>query len=195
MKALFNIKLIFFLLLIAIGASITTALFIPIHSTTVYFVYDCLLQALSIYFMVMLFYYVNTIKGVKISKLAIGAIVLVILYTWMNYYMSKLEEHGPQTNGDLLLETIIQGISILAHIIIAIQLIKNESVDSSKLYLKIIGYSYCVMYLLRFTMSIFLIQNEFVSMYFDKIFAILSTLPYCAMALFYYHESIVMDKE
>lgn len=195
MKALFNIKLIFFLLLIAIGASITTALFIPIHSTTVYFVYDCLLQALSIYFMVMIFYYVNTIKGVKISKLAIGAIVLVILYTWINYYMSKLEEYGPQSNGDLLLETIIQGISILAHIIIAIQLIKNESVDSSNLYLKIIGYSYCVMYLLRFTMSIFLIQNEFVSMYFDKIFTILSTLPYCAMALFYYHESIVKDKE
>jgi hypothetical protein len=194
MNVFLNVKIVFLLLLISVVVSITTAFFMPISSSTVYLVYDGVFRTLGIYFIWMLFSYVNSMKGVKLSKLALVVIVVVLMYSWMNTYMSKLEGNGSTTNGDLLLESMIQGSLILAHIVIAIQLIKNECVDLSKVYLKIIGYSYCLMYLLRFTMSIFFIQHTFVSTYFDNIFTLISTLPYCAMALFYYHESRVIDE-
>ncbi|MBC7488635.1 MAG: hypothetical protein H7282_17995 [Cytophagaceae bacterium] len=145
----------------------------------------------SVFDILILFYLYRFVKGIKQQPFSLIAVVLIVLAIAYHLFLELFifVETADLTLKEIQLLTLpVNIITIIARIILLIQLIKNNATGSSKKYLAALGWSYVFIMLAAFA-------SPFLSMLLDYVpdaplefVHLLAALPLIVMIMLYLDE-------
>ena len=145
----------------------------------------------SVFDVLILFYLYRFVKGIKqqpFSLIAVIAIILAIAYHLFLELFVFVETADLTYEKIQLLTLPANIITIIARIILLIQLIKNNAAGSSKKYLAVLGWSYVFTMLAGFASPFLFMLLDYAPDAPIEFAQLLAALPWIAMIMLYLDE-------